>query len=102
MSIVVSGRHDTVRAVQRDGGKAMDRILITGAAGEIGTTLREGLRGAYALLRLTDRQPLGTAARGEEIVTADLTNSDAVRTAMRDIECVVHLGGVPREAPWDA
>ena len=30
----------------------MDRILITGAAGQIGVALRDGLRGAYSLIRL--------------------------------------------------
>lgn len=79
----------------------MDRILITGAAGEIGTTLREGLRGAYRLLRLSDRRPLGLATAGEDLVVADLADTNALGEAMRDIECVVHLGGTPREAPWD-
>ena len=32
----------------------MQRILITGAAGEIGTVLRAGLAGRYALVRLAD------------------------------------------------
>ena len=80
----------------------MDRVLITGAAGEIGSTLRTGLRGAYTLLRLTDRRPLGEAFTGEELVQAELTDFSAVGDAMRGIECVVHLGGVPREGPWDA
>ena len=80
----------------------MDRILITGAAGEIGTTLRDGLRGTYALLRLTDRRPLGEAAPGEELVVADLADASALAHAMEGIECVVHLGGTPREAAWEA
>lgn len=80
----------------------MTRILITGAAGEIGSTLRAGLRGGYALIRLTDRRPLEHSAPGEEIVDADLTDLAAMRHAMTDIDCVVHLGGIPREAPWQA
>ena len=79
-----------------------DRILITGAAGEIGSTLRAGLRGVYPLLRVSDVRPLGDAAPGEETVQADLTDARSLPAAMKDIECVVHLGGVPREAPWDA
>ena len=82
--------------------KTHNRILITGAAGEIGSTLREALHGAYALLRLTDLRPLSSARDGEETVQADLTDAASVRELMGGIDCVVHLGGVPREAPWSA
>ena len=34
------------------------RILITGAAGKIGATLRAGLAGRYKALRLLDRRPI--------------------------------------------
>lgn len=78
----------------------MNRILITGAAGAIGSTLRAGLRGRYPLLRLSDVRCMESAGAGEELNTADLGNYAAVKTAMTDIDCVVHLGGIPREAPW--
>ena len=78
------------------------RILITGAAGEIGGTLRAGLRGAYELLRLTDVRPLDTARSGEETVEADLTDPASVKPLMAGIDCVLHFGGTPREAPWSA
>src|SRR5688500_13414009 len=78
-----------------------NRILITGAAGEIGSTLRAGLRGVYPLLRSSDVRPLGDAGAGEETVRADLTDAPSLAAVMEDIECVVHLGGVPREAPWE-
>jgi uronate dehydrogenase len=81
---------------------AYTRILITGAAGEIGSTLRAGLRGAYEHLRLSDIRPLAPVEPGEETVQADLTDYAAVAALMQDIDCVVHLGGVPREAPWEA
>jgi uronate dehydrogenase len=80
----------------------MQRILITGAAGGIGSCLRAGLAGAYPLLRLTDIRPLAPPAAGEECIAADLGDYAAVRALMRGIDCVVHLGGVPREAPWEA
>jgi uronate dehydrogenase len=79
----------------------MNRILITGAAGKIGSTLREGLRGRYASLRLTDIAPLDPAGPGEEIVQADLTDLASVEAAMRGVDCVVHLGAVPGEDTWD-
>ena len=36
-----------------------DRILITGAAGRLGSELRKGLAPLASKLRLADRQPLG-------------------------------------------
>jgi uronate dehydrogenase len=35
-----------------------DRVLITGAAGAIGTALRDGLRAHWRRLRLTDIRPI--------------------------------------------
>ena len=80
----------------------MKRILITGAAGGIGKALRAGLTGVYPLLRLTDIRPIADDAAREECAMADLTDFTAVNAVMRGIDCVVHLGGVPREGPWDA
>jgi len=79
----------------------MQRILITGAAGQIGRALRGGLRGAYPLLRLLDVAPLGAAAEGEETVTADIRDMAAVEKATTGIDCVVHLAGQSTEAGWD-
>lgn len=79
----------------------MKRILITGAAGRIGDTLRKGLRGHYSLLRLLDVAPLGEAETGEELCQTDIRDIAALDTAMTDIDCVVHLAGVPVEAPWE-
>lgn len=80
----------------------MNRILITGAAGAIGSTLRAGLHGHYPLLRLSDLTAMESAGAGEELHMADLRDYQAVKTAMTGIDCVVHLGGIPREAPWPA
>ena len=79
----------------------MNRILITGAAGNIGKTLREGLRGRYPVLRLSDIAPLGAAGSGEEIAPADLTNFAQVEAAMQGVDCVVHLGGISVEDTWE-
>lgn len=76
-----------------------EAILITGAAGAIGSTLRRGLAGRYALLRSADRQPVA-AVGGEEAVVCDITDAQSVAALMRGIDCVVHLAGVPREAAW--
>ena len=80
----------------------MQRILITGAAGSIGTVLRAGLRGHYPAIRLTDIADLGEAGPGEEIVTADLRDLAQMEAAMAHVDGVVHLGGTPLEAEWDS
>jgi uronate dehydrogenase len=79
----------------------MKNILITGAAGKIGDALRKGLRGSYPLLRLVDIAPLGVIEAGEERHMSDIGDMVAIEKAMTDIDCVVHLAGVPEEAAWD-
>jgi len=79
----------------------MHRVLITGAAGAIGGTLRQGLRGRYPVLRLSDVAPLGTAGPGEELDGADLFDLSQVEAACRYVDAVVHLGGQPVEADWE-
>ena len=82
--------------------QSASRILITGAAGEKGRVLRAGLYDDRCALRLLDKRPQAAARAGEECVTADLADMAALQDAMRDIDCIVHLAGVPREGSWDA
>jgi len=77
------------------------RVLITGAAGQIGVALRSGMKGAYPLLRLADIAPLGEAAPGEELCQYDLRDTAALEKSMQGIDCVVHLGGVSVEDSWE-
>lgn len=77
------------------------RVLITGAAGGIGRVLRRGLAGRYDLLRLSDVAPLGDAAAGEELFTADILDLAATEATMAGIDCVVHLAAVPVEDAWE-
>ncbi|MEO8442161.1 MAG: NAD(P)-dependent oxidoreductase [Betaproteobacteria bacterium] len=82
--------------------QSIPRVLITGAAGEIGRVLRAGLYDGKRTLRLLDIKPQNSARTGEELVTADLADTAALQNAMRDIDCIVHLAGVPREGAWEA
>lgn len=77
------------------------RVLITGAAGTVGTVLRAGLRSHYDHLRLTDIEPLGEAEANEEIVLADMLDPAALDAAMKDVDCVVHLAGLADEDSWE-
>ena len=79
----------------------MKRLLITGAAGNIGQILREEMRGLTAALRVSDIAPLGEARSGEEIAYADLRDLDQVMEVMKGVDAVVHLGGISNEDSWD-
>ena len=79
----------------------MKRIMITGAAGKIGSVLRNALRGSYPLVRLLDIAPLGAAENGEEICAVDIRDAAALEKAMTGIDCIVHLAGMSVEAPWE-
>jgi len=70
-----------------------DRILITGAAGAIGSALRTGLRERWRRLCLTDIKPVANLAGNEEFVGADITDRPAIEAMMRDVRAVVHLAG---------
>jgi uronate dehydrogenase len=73
------------------------RLLLTGAAGEIGSVLRPALRGAAEHLRWHDIRPIPDAAADEEVMSGDLTVPGVADTAMKGVDCVIHLAGIPRE-----
>jgi nucleoside-diphosphate-sugar epimerase len=77
------------------------RVLITGAAGRIGTMLRSRIARPGRTLRLLDRVPVGDPAAGEEIVQADVTDLPALIEASRDTDAIVHLGGLAGEDSWE-
>ena len=77
------------------------RILITGAAGDVGRVLRRGLGRGDRILRLTDRRELEPAGEHEEVVCADLADLQAAEGLMEGVDCVVHLAAIVGEMPWD-
>jgi len=78
-----------------------NRLLITGAAGALGGMLRQELAGLTKSLRLNDREPMGKAAPHEEIVQCDLSDRQAVHDMTRDVDAVVHMGGISGEGTFD-
>lgn len=79
------------------------RILITGAAGRVGTFLRSRLATEGRVLRLLDIAEIPAAADGEnvEIVQASLTDMAAMEAASQGVDAVIHLGGYSLEQSWD-
>ena len=82
-------------------GRAMHRVLITGAGGGIGSALRETLRGVYPVLRLSDRVELAAARDGEEIDRTEISDMAAVERMVAGCDGIIHLGGNSGEAAWD-
>jgi uronate dehydrogenase len=78
----------------------MPIILITGAAGRVGSMLRPRLARPDRVLRLLDAEPLSTGP-GEEAVQASVTDLAAMTRACASVSAVIHLAGLASEAPWD-
>jgi len=78
-----------------------DRLLLTGAAGNLGGTLRTRLRGLARELRVTDRRDPGEAAEGEVVRVAALEDAAAIDGLVDGVDAIIHFGGIMRE-DWDA
>ncbi|MCC7548603.1 MAG: NAD(P)-dependent oxidoreductase [Burkholderiales bacterium] len=78
----------------------MKTILITGAAGDIGTHLRRELAGVYRL-RLSDLRAIHNSSAGESFEPGDIAEMDVALRITRGVDAIVHLGGVSAEAEWD-
>ena len=79
----------------------MPTILMTGAAGLIGTMLRTRLAQPGRTLRLLDVAPM-TAGPGEEAIQASVTDLEAMTAACQGADAVIHLGGYSGEEEWGA
>jgi uronate dehydrogenase len=79
----------------------MRTVLITGAAGGIGSRLRRLLKGVYPELRLSDLKRPADLAADESFVQADLACLPDIEAAVAGADGIVHLGGFSVEGPWD-
>jgi uronate dehydrogenase len=77
------------------------RLLLTGAAGNLGRELRPRLKAYCDTLRLSHRSDFGPAGPGEEIVIASLEDKAAMLGLLQGVDAVVHMGGVSTEQPWE-
>ncbi len=80
--------------------KVHHTLLLTGAAGGLGTALRERLKANCDVLRLSGRGNLGTPREGEEIVVADLADAEALSQAVKGCDAIVHMGGMSTEGAF--
>ncbi|MFF7212225.1 NAD-dependent epimerase/dehydratase family protein [Streptomyces sp. NPDC008238] len=73
-------------------------VLLTGAAGGLGTLMRELLPAHGYELRLLDMLPVEGAP---DAITADLADRAALREAVRGVDAIIHLAGISLEAPFE-
>ncbi|RLL66222.1 NAD(P)-dependent oxidoreductase [Streptomyces sp. Z26] len=73
-------------------------LLLTGAAGGLGTLMRELLPAYGYELRLFDVRPVDGAP---DAITADLNDTAALREAVRGTDAVLHLAGISLEASFE-
>ncbi len=74
------------------------RVLITGAAGAVGSCVARGLSHHRHDVRGFDRVPMPDLDDG---LVGDLADFDAVLAATSGAEAVIHLGGNAGERPWE-
>lgn len=80
--------------------KDFKRILITGAAGRLGSVLRRGLAPLAGEIRLADLTEVTDLAPHESAMAFDLSDAEAVSRAVEGCDAVVHFGGAPLESLW--
>ncbi len=73
------------------------RLVLTGAAGEIGSVLRPALRGTARHLRWHDIRPVPGAEPGDEVQEGDIADPAVAEAAVRDADVLLHFAGIPRE-----
>lgn len=82
--------------------KPFNRILLTGAAGGLGQILREALHTHAHIVRSSDIGAM-TPSRGEhdEVMPCNLADKAGVAALCKDVDAIVHLGGVSVERPFE-
>ena len=73
------------------------RILVTGAAGSVGSNVARGLQARHEV-RGHDRVPMPDLT---DTVVSDLTDFDSMLEATRDVDAVAHIGGLPGGNEWE-
>jgi len=78
-----------------------NRILITGAAGRLGSELRQGLVHLAKRVRISDRVEMNNVQEYEEPFVCELGDFDAVVELTKDVDAIVHFGGAPLETDFE-
>jgi len=80
----------------------MKKLVLTGAAGRLGSYLREPLSKLADEFISSDIAPdVGKLFPNESYVKADLTSLDEMMALLEDADMVVHFGAIGDEAPFE-
>lgn len=80
----------------------MKKLVLTGAAGRLGSYLREPLTALCDTLVSTDiAEDIGTLYPGEEYVKADLAQMDQIAPVLEGADMVIHFGAIVDEKPFE-
>ena len=80
----------------------MKKLVLTGAAGRLGSYLREPLSKMADTLVSTDIvDDIGKRYDGETYLKADLTSLEQMVEVLKDADMVVHFGAIGDEAPFE-
>src|ERR671919_1900797 len=78
------------------------KVVMTGAAGGVGTMIRPHLRPHFDRLVLSDLVEVGGLESKESFVQADMTDLAAMERLLEGADGLIHLGGQSVEGPWEA
>lgn len=80
----------------------LKKIVLTGAAGRLGSYLREPISKLADTLVSSDlADDIGTLYAGETYVRANLENLDEMEALLKDADMVVHFGAIGDERPFE-
>ena len=80
----------------------MKKLVLTGAAGALGSKLRAPLAAMCDQLVTNDLvDGLDDLAANETYVQADVSDLAAMEALTKDADMIVHFGAIADEAPWD-
>jgi uronate dehydrogenase len=76
------------------------KVVMTGAAGGVGTMTRQFLRARVDRLVLSDIKEIDDLENGETFVRADITDSGQMEQLLDGADGLIHLGGQSVEGDW--
>lgn len=77
------------------------KLLLTGAAGGVGTMIRPLLIERYGSLLSSDMVEIKDLLPGETFIKADLEHPDEIDALTSKCDAIIHLGGISIEQPWE-
>ena len=85
--------------------KKLNRLLITGASGALGSHCRKHVKDIANTIRVTDKaeisdNPGSNSKMPEEVIRCDLSDYEAVLKLVDGCDGILHFGGQATEADW--